>query len=1604
MKLTYTYRNAFRILKGGKISLVVTALVAGSTILSASPSGGSVTSGTTSITQSGSVTTINQTSQKTAINWQDFSIAKNETVTFNQPNASAIALNRVVGNEKSIIDGALNANGQVWILNSNGVLFNSTASINTAGFFATTKTLSDTDFNAGNYTFKGDSTASIINMGTMTISNSGSAVLLANSVSNQGNITAVKGTVALVGANEATINLNGNSLVSLHVNKGVLDALVENKGAIIADGGQIYLTTNAVNELLKGVVNNTGVIEANSLDDIQGTVVLYAHGGTTNVSGSINAIGGSIETSGKSLHVSDITTIKANEWLLDPTDITIESTGGTDMTGSSISAGTIDTTLNNGTNVTLSADNNIYVNQALTWSAPTKLTLSAGNQINVNAVIENTNTTNGGVYFQAANTTDAVTFSTSGKVIINNAYQLQWMNTALGGTYTLGSNIDASGTSTWNSGAGFVPIGDYNTNYFTGTFDGLGHTISGLTIYLPEQWSVGLFGAIKDNALIQNIGLVNETITGNVMVGGLVGENEATVINAYTTGSIYGNGGVGGLVGRNYYSSITGSHSTANVTGIPVSDSSKSSTLGGLVGINFGGSITDSYATGSVIGNAWIGGLVGNNIGSSTITNSYATGSVNAAVIGVREGTYITGGIGGLVGNNTGTITNSYATGNVTGYLAATGPSGEGYDGAEVGGLVGSNAGTITNSYATGNVIGRNYVGGLIGRSLSGSRSIVIGSYATGNVTGSAYFGGFIGANEGSVTDSYATGNVTLSAIGDPYVLFPLGAGSSGYISGYLGGFVGKNSGTITNSYAMGSVTGSNYVGGFVGYNYTGTITNAYWDKDTSGQSSAIGGNDGGTTTNLVGINSSTGTINTFTQATYTGFDFANTWVIYEGYTRPLLRSFMTALTVTANDVVKIYDAKTYTGGNGVTYSIATPDSSLLLGSLSYTNTGDMRNVGTSSITGKGLYSSQQGYLISYASGTLSITPKSLIVTATANDKTYDGTTAATASLFSADVIFEDIGTLTLGGTATFADKNAATGKTVTVASLTKTGTNAGNYTISNIIATDLADITPKALTVTGTTTADKVYNGDMTSSTTIGTLSGLVGSETLSASVIGTFSDKNAAIGKTVTDAYILANGTGLASNYSLADTTSTATITPKALIVTATADDKTYDATTTATATLSSADVISGDTVTLGGTANFADKNAAIGKTVTVASLTKTGTDAGNYTISNIVATDIADITPKALTVTGTTTADKVYNGDMTSSTTVGTLSGLVGSETLSASVIGTFSDKNAAIGKTVTDAYILANGTGLASNYSLADTTSTATITPKALTMTGTTTADKIYNGDMTSSTTVGTLSGLIGSETLSASVIGTFSDKNAAIDKTVTDTYILANGTGLASNYSLADTTSTATITPKALIVTATNASKTYDGLAYSGGNGVSYNGFVNSETASVLNGTLSYGGTSQSAINVGNYVITLSGLSSSNYILNYVNGTLTINQLGPTAAELAAIEAKHIATEAQTIATQIVNGTAIKPPMLPNVTPPTTPIAQFSSNGQTYDVFLQPIAGIATQEMSLPELSRLRSETVSGVRIPLLQGILLNFTQGGINLPDGLDQLFYIAQR
>jgi hypothetical protein len=315
---------------------------------------------------------------------------------------------------------------------------------------------------------------------------------------------------------------------------------------------------------------------------------------------------------------------------------------------------------------------------------------------------------------------------------------LQGMIGNLARHYALGSNIDATATSTWNSNAGFTPVGTSSTP-FTGVFDGLGHTIGNLTINLPSTSYVGLLGYVGTGGVAKNVGLVGGTVAGVQYVGELAGYSTGgTIGNSYATGAVTGSYyQIGGLVGYNLGGgTVSNSYATGPVTG--------GNHVGGLVGQNdSGGAVSNSYATGTVTGSGSfnVGGLVGVNYGQ--VTNSYATGVVS----GVSNFTYL----GGLVGYNGGTVSNSYATG------AVTGPNNSFY----VGGLVGSNAGTVNNSYAIGAVSGSTStdIGGLMGFNYG----TVTNSYATGAVSGSSNVGGLVGINTigGTVGNSYATGAVT---------------------------------------------------------------------------------------------------------------------------------------------------------------------------------------------------------------------------------------------------------------------------------------------------------------------------------------------------------------------------------------------------------------------------------------------------------------------------------------------------------------------------------------------------------------------------------------------------------------------------------------------------------------------------------------------------------------------------------------------------------------------------------------------------------------------------------------------------------------------------
>jgi filamentous hemagglutinin family protein len=246
-------------------------------------------------------------------------------------------------------------------------------------------------------------------------------------------------------------------------------------------------------------------------------------------------------------------------------------------------------------------------------------------------------------------------------------------NSLLGVNADLLNNINASGTSTWNSGAGFVPIGT-SSNQFTAAFDGNGFVVDSLTINTPLANDLGLFGYVGLGSTIQNVGTTNVFVSGYNVVGGLIGYNFGTITHVSSSGTVDGIVTVGGLVGVNNVT-VSNAYSTATVNG-------GTSLVGGLIGIT-SGSLTNAYSTGPVTAGAnssEVGGLTGFNGG--TISDAF---SLSPVTVGANSNA-----VGGLVGANLNTITNTYSTGLVTAGAGST----------LVGGLVGDNTtGTINTSF-----------------------------------------------------------------------------------------------------------------------------------------------------------------------------------------------------------------------------------------------------------------------------------------------------------------------------------------------------------------------------------------------------------------------------------------------------------------------------------------------------------------------------------------------------------------------------------------------------------------------------------------------------------------------------------------------------------------------------------------------------------------------------------------------------------------------------------------------------------------------------------------------------------------------------------------
>ncbi|MDB5712479.1 MAG: filamentous hemagglutinin, partial [Sphingomonas bacterium] len=372
------------------------------------PGGGSVAAGSATIATSSGSVIVQQTSQNAVLNWQSFSIGANDSVAFVQPNSSAVALNRVLGPEASSILGTLSANGKVFLINPNGVVFGKGANVDVGGLVASTLGMSDSDFMAGHYSFSG-SGGSVRNDGTIT-ADGGYVALLGAHVDNRGTIRANLGTVALATGEAITLDVVGDGLLNITVDKGAIRALIENGGLLRADGGQVILTAQAAGDLLGTVVNNSGIIEARTLENRGGRIVLLGDmkSGTVNLGGTLDASaanggdGGFVETSAATVNVATdahVTTVAARgatgTWLIDPADFIVGAGGN--ISGATLSAQLVTNNITISTmplpGDTSTGNGDIIVNDAIAWSAsgtPTTLTMNAYRDVVLNAPISAT--------------------------------------------------------------------------------------------------------------------------------------------------------------------------------------------------------------------------------------------------------------------------------------------------------------------------------------------------------------------------------------------------------------------------------------------------------------------------------------------------------------------------------------------------------------------------------------------------------------------------------------------------------------------------------------------------------------------------------------------------------------------------------------------------------------------------------------------------------------------------------------------------------------------------------------------------------------------------------------------------------------------------------------------------------------------------------------------------------------------------------------------------------------------------------------------------------------------------------------------------------------
>lgn len=956
-----------------------------------------VASGNVTIQQSGNTTQVNQASQQAIINWQSFNINANEKMQFVQPNANAVALNRINPTQgASQIYGQLSANGRIILVNQAGIYFGPNARVDVSGLIASTADITDANFLAGKYHFDQASSynGSVINAGKIVASNNGLVALLGTAVRNDGLIQANLGSIVLGSGRQFTLDLSGDQLINFSVDAASAAAGVDqrghtvnygvkNTGGLIANGGRVLISAQTAQSVLNNAINMKGVDVAQSVAQHNGEIILSAGPqGTVKVSGKLNASarsgshtkGGTIKVLGNTVRLTSSAILKANG----------QTDGGTILIGGNIQGKGPEQnaqTANVAQGATMSANAGAYGNGGtiVVWSdgdTYARGTFSAmggsasgnggfletsGHVLDVNGIHLN---------LQAVRGATGTWLLDPYNLYINNN------STTATGTGTSGNPFTSGATDSYlNANALMGYLADANitlqtTNSGSIQVDSALSWSSATTLSLLSAGNIYLNAAINAPAGGLSLSAVNgaQSIIGGTIGSGTIGNAVGTAAYSINVANFIlqsgqwfqANTSLPVFNVTNNFSIAAGTTYNgafnAQFTRINTTSGNGITDVFGLQGIATG-PLSTSYQVNNNIDatftSKWNSGAGFVPIGNSS-TNYYSgmfngqNYTINGLYINLPAKNYV-----GLIGyaknatvDNT-TLTNVYVSG-------TTG----------VGSLVGYALQGLTasyNTYASGSVIGSgNGVGGLLGYLDTSGAHTLSYDVSSGSLTvsgGGAWLGGLVGYFYGtSLSNSYSTGPIYVTgnnanqigglvgksrdgAITNSYSLSPIIITATGVSS--VGGFVGylhDSAAAVSNSYAAGAIVGSaTTVGGFVGYNLSGVVSNSFWDQGAVGVANSVGygSSTGITKSNFTNMT----TASTFSGATW---NMSSIWGIINNTSYPYLLSFYPStpriisgtlpdtggktVTLAVNGVNNV--ATAYTGANG-TFNFFLPNNSV---------------------------------------------------------------------------------------------------------------------------------------------------------------------------------------------------------------------------------------------------------------------------------------------------------------------------------------------------------------------------------------------------------------------------------------------------------------------------------------------------------------------------------------------------------------------------------------------------------------------------------------------------------------------------------------------------